>query len=134
MCIHHTYEAIYHKELTHAIMQADKSLGLKLVGWRLREPTEQVESKSKGWRNQSADSIVLGQRPLRVRPRKSQGVSSSPKGEEKTLMSWPVKQSLSRVRLFATPWTVTWDCKSVHGISQARVPEWVAISFSKDSS
>ena len=40
MCIHHTYEAIYHKELAHAIMQADKSLGLKLVGWRLREPTE----------------------------------------------------------------------------------------------
>ena len=39
---------------------------------------------------------------------------------------------LSCVRLFATPWTV---CSllgpSVHGISQARILEWVAISFSR---
>ena len=31
---------------------------------------------------------------------------------------------LCRVRLFATPWTV------VHGILQARIPEWVAYPFS----
>ena len=35
-------------------------------------------------------------------------------------------KSLSRVRLFANPWTGS----SVHGISQARILEWVAISFS----
>ena len=36
-------------------------------------------------------------------------------------------KSLSRVRLFATPWTF-------HGIFQARVQEWIAISFSRGSS
>ena len=40
-------------------------------------------------------------------------------------------KSLSRVRLFATPWTVG---SSVHGILQARILEWVAISFSRGSS
>ena len=34
-------------------------------------------------------------------------------------------KSLSRVQHFATPWIVA------HGIFQARVPEWVAISFSR---
>ena len=34
---------------------------------------------------------------------------------------------LSRIRLFATPWTVA----SVHGIFQARILEWVDISFSR---
>ena len=37
-------------------------------------------------------------------------------------------KSLSRVRLFATPWIVA------HRIFQARVLEWVAISFSRVSS
>ena len=32
-----------------------------------------------------------------------------------------------RVRLFATPWTLTGS--SVHGILQARILEWVAIAF-----
>ena len=32
-------------------------------------------------------------------------------------------ESLSRVQLFVTPWTV------VHGILQARMLEWVAVSF-----
>ena len=41
---------------------------------------------------------------------------------------------LSRVQLFATPWTVTLAGSSVHGISQARILEWVAISFSRGSS
>ena len=46
-------------------------------------------------------------------------------------------KSLSRVRLFATPWTVAYQALrslSVHGIFQARVLEWVAISFSRGSS
>ena len=37
---------------------------------------------------------------------------------------------ISRVRLFATPWTVALPGSSVHGISQARVLEWTAIAFS----
>ena len=46
-------------------------------------------------------------------------------------------KSLSHVRLFATPWTVAYQALrslSVHGIFQARVLEWVAISFSMGSS
>ena len=34
---------------------------------------------------------------------------------------------LSRVRLFATPWTGS----SIHGIFQTRILEWVAVSFSR---
>ena len=42
---------------------------------------------------------------------------------------WIVKvKSFSCVQLFATPWTVA------HGIFQARVLEWVAISLSRESS
>ena len=36
--------------------------------------------------------------------------------------------ALSHVRLFANPWTPSGS--SVHGIFQARILEWVAISFS----
>ena len=45
-------------------------------------------------------------------------------------------KSLSRVRLFETPWTVACSLSgsSVHGILQARVLEWIAISFSSGSS
>ena len=34
------------------------------------------------------------------------------------------------VWLFVTPWTVAWPGSSVHRILQARILEWVAISFS----
>ena len=43
-------------------------------------------------------------------------------------------KSLSHVHLFATPWTCSPPGSSVHGIFQARILEWVAISFSKRSS
>ena len=35
---------------------------------------------------------------------------------------------------FATPWTIAHQAPSVHGISEARILEWVAISFSRGSS
>ena len=41
---------------------------------------------------------------------------------------------LSRVQLFATPWTVARSGSSVHGVLQATILEWVAISFSRGSS
>ena len=41
-------------------------------------------------------------------------------------------KSLSRVRLFVTPWTVTLSGSSNHGIFQARILEWVVFSFSGD--
>ena len=37
----------------------------------------------------------------------------------------------SHMQLFATPWAVTCQL-SVHGIPQARILEWVAVSFSQD--
>ena len=41
-------------------------------------------------------------------------------------------KSLSRVRLFAYLWTVAYQAPpSISGIFQARVLEWVAISFSR---
>ena len=51
------------------------------------------------------------------------------------LRSWhllPVSsfQSLSRVRLFCDPMDCSLPGSFVHGIFQARVPEWVAIAFS----
>ena len=38
----------------------------------------------------------------------------------------------SRVWLFVTPSTIEPTSSSVHGILQARILEWVAISFSRD--
>ena len=40
----------------------------------------------------------------------------------------------SCVQLFADPWTVAHQAPLVHGICQARILEWVAISFSRGSS
>ena len=37
--------------------------------------------------------------------------------------------SLRRVRLFATPWTVAYQAPLSMGFSKARVLEWVAICF-----
>ena len=42
-------------------------------------------------------------------------------------------KSLSHVQLFVTPWTSP-PGSSVHGIFQARILEWVVISFSRGSS
>ena len=44
-----------------------------------------------------------------------------------------VLSHFSRVRLFATPWTVTCQAPA-HGIFQARTPKWVTISSSRGSS
>ena len=43
-------------------------------------------------------------------------------------------QLLSHVRLCATPWTVAHKTPLSMGILQARIPEWVAIPFSRGSS
>ena len=47
---------------------------------------------------------------------------------------WKVKvKSLSRVQLFATPWTAAYQAPPPMGIFQARVLEWDAIAFSEVS-
>ena len=43
-------------------------------------------------------------------------------------------QSLSRVRLFATPWTVACQASLSVGFPRQEILEWVAISFSRGSS
>ena len=43
-------------------------------------------------------------------------------------------KSLSRVWLFATPWTLAYQVPPSMGFFQARVLEWIAISFSRGSS
>ena len=43
-------------------------------------------------------------------------------------------KSLSRVRLFATPWTVAYQAPLSMGFSRQLVLEGIAISFSKGSS
>ena len=43
-------------------------------------------------------------------------------------------KSLSRVRLLVTPWTAAYQAPPPNGTFQARVLEWVAISFSTGSS
>ena len=45
-----------------------------------------------------------------------------------------VTESLSHVLLFCEPMDCGWTGSSVHGISQARILEWVAISSSRGSS
>ena len=45
-----------------------------------------------------------------------------------------VKQSLSHIQLFVTPWTITHQVPSAYEILQARILEWVAIPFSRGPS
>ena len=51
-----------------------------------------------------------------------------------SLRSHIAVQSLSHVQLFCDPIDCSLPGSSVHGISQARILEWVAISFSRGSS
>ena len=55
--------------------------------------------------------------------------ASSPSGKGSSRLS-----VLSHIQLFATQWTGSPLGSSVHGIFQARILEWVAISFSRGSS
>ena len=43
-------------------------------------------------------------------------------------------KSLSHIQLFATPMDCSLPGSSIHGILQARILYWVAISFSRGSS
>ena len=47
---------------------------------------------------------------------------------------WKCVKSLSRVWLFATPWTGACQAPPFMGLFQARALEWIAISFSRGSS
>ena len=62
------------------------------------------------------------------------------KGYKKNLIStqfyYECKTSISHSVMSdsATPWTIAHQALLVHGILQARILEWVAISFSRESS
>ena len=75
---------------------------------------------------------LLGQHGL---PCVRQAVHSTPPGRHRSRAAWAAvcacAQPLSHIRLFCDPM----DCSStVHRISQARILEWVAVSFSRGSS
>ena len=53
---------------------------------------------------------------------------------KKTGIGNAVVQLLSCVQLFFEPMDYSLPGSSVHGTSQARILEWLAISFSRDSS
>ena len=55
-------------------------------------------------------------------------------GQILSLVYLAIVWSLSRVRLFATPWTVALPGSSVRGVLQARILEWVAVPSSRGSS
>ena len=68
--------------------------------------------------------MVLEQLGIYTQKKKKKGINVRNLSEVK---------SLSRVQLFATPWTAAYQAppsESRHGILQARVLEWVAISLS----
>ena len=49
------------------------------------------------------------------------------------MQAFESESEVAQLWLFATPWTVSPPGSSVHGILQARILEWVAISFSRGS-
>ena len=55
-------------------------------------------------------------------------------GQWKNCLPWNWWKLLSHIQLFATPWAVAPPDSSVHGILQARILEWVAFPFSRESS
>ena len=50
------------------------------------------------------------------------------------MWKWKKVKLLSRVRLFVIPWTVAYQASLSMGFLQARILEWVTISFSRGSS
>ena len=56
------------------------------------------------------------------------------KNEQKLNNTIICAKSLRHVQLFATPWTVARQASLSMGILQARILEWVAMSFSRGSS
>ena len=85
---------------------------------------ETILSLQKGCKNISEFSLPFPHLPLMLKPPITIGWWST------TLLFSHSVVSNS----FATPWTVAPPGSSVHGISQARMLEWVAISFSRVSS
>ena len=62
------------------------------------------------------------------------GVSAEKKKKKAQSKSWVVVQSRSYVQLLFDPMNCSPTGFSVHGISQATILEWVAVSFSRKSS
>ena len=71
-----------------------------------------------------------------------QHLGSEQKAKESVVTTWRqhvylknnIMCVLSHVWLFATLWTIAHQASLIHGISQSRILEWVAISYSRGSS
>ena len=72
--------------------------------------------------------------PLSVLGDKTQGFPAHNAGQSLTAWRACTAQLLSHIRLFCDPMDCSPPGSSAQGISQARILEWVAISFSRGSS
>ena len=66
--------------------------------------------------------------------KKQHRVHGIQRGRKHGLLGLPCAQLLSRVWLFAAPWTVAGQAPLSMGILQARILEWLAMLFSRGSS
>ena len=86
--------------------------------------------------------ILIGTRSIETRNYFINGIAfkiwyfsnyNSQRGEKACTTNKIHVLSLSHVRLFANPWTVSLPGSSLHGILQARILEWVAMPSSRGS-
>ena len=81
--------------------------------------------------NSTSGNLLQGNNLSRGKSHLCKDVHSSPVHKKR---SSPIHKLLSRVQLFVTSWTVARQDPLSMGILQARILEWVASSFSRESS
>ena len=81
--------------------------------------------------NSTSGNLLQGNNLNRGKSHLCKDVHSSPIHKKR---SSPIHKLLTRVQLFVTPWTVACQDLLSMGILQARILEWVASSFSRESS
>ena len=81
--------------------------------------------------NSTSGNLLQGNNLSRGKSHLCKDVHSSPIHKKR---SSPIHKLLTRVQLFVIPWTVACQDPLSMGILQARILEWVASSFSRESS
>ena len=81
--------------------------------------------------NSTSGNLLQGNNFSRGKSHLCKDVQSSPIHKKRIS---PIHKLLSHVQLFVTPWTVARQDPLSMGILQARILEWVASSFSRESS
>ena len=87
------------------------------------------------WRGWKREETSILERPWNPINETCINIQAPPLSSHVTNISCiQIMRELPRVPLFVTPWTVAPPGSSAHGIFQARMLEWIAISFSRESS